>query len=69
MCSSDLLGLAVLIFGGLKLCQMAGISLEALQPLEEVPPVEFVTVLLALCAAVVVISYRISLRMIRNKEL
>lgn len=64
-----MLGLAVLIFGGLKLCQMAGISLEALKRLEEVPPVEFVTVLLALCAAVVVISYRISLRMIRNKEL
>lgn len=64
----SMLGLAVLFFGGLKLCQMAGISLEFLDHLEEIPTKKVTVLLLAVCVWALVISYRVSLRMVRNKE-
>ena len=63
-----MLGVAVLVFGGLKLCQMAGISLDFLNHFEEIPKVEVIIVLLVICVAAFVISYRVSLKVIRNKE-
>lgn len=64
----SMLGLAVLVFGGLKLCQVVGISLEFLDHLEEIPSGELAAVMLVFCAGAVVVSYRVSLKMIRKRE-
>lgn len=64
----SMLGLAVLVFGGLKLCQMAGISLDFLDRLEEIPSEGLLAIMLAVCAGAVAVSYRVSLKVVRNKE-
>ena len=64
----SMLGLAVLIFGGFKLCQVAGISLDFLNRLEEMPSEGLLAIMLAVCAGAVAVSYRVSLKAIRNKE-
>lgn len=62
-------GLAILIFGGLKLSQMAGLSLDELErKLDAVPQGIAAVVLAGVCGAVLLISYRVSLRIVRNKE-
>jgi len=63
-----LFGLAILVFGGLKLCQVAGISLDFLNHLEEIPEGEIIAVLLAVCVGAAIISYQVSLKMVENKE-
>lgn len=63
-----IIGIAILVFGGLKLCQVAGISLDFLDHLYEAPSGRITTVLLIVCVAALVVSYRVSLRMVRNKE-
>ncbi len=62
------MGLAVLVFGGLKLFEMAGISLDFLEHFYEIPSGKLTVVFLAVCVAAVAISYRVSLRMARSKE-
>lgn len=64
----SMLGLAVLVFGGFELCKVTGISLDFLNRLEDIPSAELILILLAVCAGAVIISYRVSLIAIRNKE-
>lgn len=64
----SMLGLAVLIFGGFKLCQVAGISLDFLNRLEEMPSEGLLAIMLAVCVGAAAVSYRVSLKAIRNKE-
>lgn len=64
----SMLGLAVLVFGGFKLCQVAGISLDFLNRLEEMPSEGLLAIMLAVCVGAVAVSYRVSLKAIRNKE-
>lgn len=62
-----MIGIFILVFGGFKLCQMAGISLDGFDKIEKTPEA-VVFVLLALCVGAVLISYRISLRIVSKKE-
>lgn len=64
----SMLGLAVLVFGGLKLCQVAGISLDFLNHLAEIPSEGLLAIMLAVSIGTVAVSYRVSLKVIRNKE-
>ena len=64
-----LLGLAVLVFGGLKLAQMAGLSMENLNEiLEAIPEGMWAAIPVGVCMAALMISYGASLRIVRNKE-
>ena len=62
-----MLGFAILVFGGLKLCQMAGISLDGFNKIEKTPEA-VVFVLLLLCVGAVLVSYRVSLMIVSKKE-
>ena len=69
ICMMILLGLAVLVFGGLKLAQMAGLSMENLNEiLEAIPEGMWAAIPVGVCMAALMISYGASLRIVRNKE-
>ena len=62
-----MLGLAILVFGGLKLCQMAGISLDGIDEIGRTPKA-VILVSAAICAGAALISYRVSLMIVSKKE-